>query len=208
MDETLQSILMAPVALVLAVAALAGLGIAIYFMRQRKKRERRRAERRRRQAETEPTLRESEAQQAAAPPMPLRTYSMPVVDVAEERVFDQLEDVAAQGALDHRVLPHVSLGAFLYAGDKGVTREQERHWAGILSSREVDFLVVDGDWRPVVAVGLERDALSARSDDGVEAHACESAGVAYMKVSPGGLIGAQLDDLRRHLGTAPGIAAQ
>jgi hypothetical protein len=208
MDETIQSILMAPVAMALAVVALFGLGVGILLLRRRKKRERRRAERRRRQTEMERTLRESEARHDTAPPMPLRTYPMPVVDIAEERVFDQLEDIAAHGALDHRVLPHVSLGAFLYAGDKGVTLEQERQWADVLSSREVDFLIVDGDWRPVAAIALERDALSARSDDGVEAHACESAGVAYMKVAPSGLVGAQLEDLKRHLGTAPTIAAQ
>jgi hypothetical protein len=55
---------------------------------------------------------------------------------------------------------------------------------------------------------LERDALLTREEDGVEAQLCDNAGVVFMKVSPGGLTDAQIEDLKGYLASGQAIAAQ
>jgi hypothetical protein len=207
MGESVLSFLLSPL-MIWGVAAAFLVIVAVVVVRARRKKARRKAERRRRKAEEMRRERERHEAEQSLPPVPLRTYPMPVVDVSEERVFDQLEDLVHQSVLGHRALPHMSLDAFLYAGDKGITPAQEQHWADLLSSREVDFLVVDGDWNPVVAIVLERDALLTREEDGVEAQLCDNAGVVFMKVSPGGLTDAQIEDVKGYLASGQAIAAQ
>ncbi|MDG4648332.1 DUF2726 domain-containing protein [Roseibacterium sp. SDUM158017] len=205
MDESILSILLAPAVMLAAVIGVLGLFAIAVILRQRKKRIRRRLERRRQQE----TQREQNERNASAARKPsLRTYAMPVVDVSEKRVFAQIEEVALRGAAGHRVLPQVALSAFLYNGMKGLSRSDEIEAAILMSSRQVDFLVVDDAWQPVVAVSLERDSLSAGEDDGVEADACANAGILFLMASPRGLSPAQLDEIRRHVGDPQVIAAQ
>jgi hypothetical protein len=205
MGDSLLSILLAPAVILLAVATVAAIAVGMLVMRARRRRMQRRADRRRRKAETERV--EMAAAEAVSIEIP-RAYPMPVIEVIEERVFDQLDDLAAQSVMGHRVLPRLSLNAFLYIGSKGVSRAEEQEAKRILSSRQVDFLVVDGDWQPVVAVNLERDALASQDDDGLEAEICVDAGVAYFTVAPKGLTDAQLAEIRVCLGRAQAVAAQ
>jgi hypothetical protein len=97
---------------------------------------------------------------------------MPVIGLIEERVFDELEDIASQSIMGHRVLTQLSLSAFLYAGSSGLSRADEQRVAAHLASLQVDFLIVDADWQPVVAVNIERDAVSASDALEVEGEIC------------------------------------
>jgi hypothetical protein len=89
---------------------------------------------------------------------PVTAYPMPVIGLIEERVYDELEDIASQSIMGHRVLTQLSLSAFLYAGSSGLSRADEQRVIAHLASLQVDFLIVDADWQPVVAVNIERDA--------------------------------------------------
>jgi hypothetical protein len=206
MDEALVSVILAPAVMMAGLIALAALVLGVIVLRARRRRQRRRLERNRRDREAQRAQMEQGAAPVAAPR--LHAYPMPVVDVSEERVFEQLDAIAARSVMGHRVLPQLSLSAFLYNGMKGLSRAEEMASTALMSSRQVDFLIVDGDWHPVVAVSLERDALTAGEDDGVEADACAAAGVLHLQVAPGGLTEAQLDEIKRQLGAAPSIAAQ
>jgi hypothetical protein len=88
-------------------------------------------------------------------------YPMPVIGLIEERVYDELEDIASQSIMGHRVLTQLSLSAFLYAGSSGLSRADEQRVIAHLAGLQVDFLIVDADWQPVVAVNIERDEVSA-----------------------------------------------
>jgi hypothetical protein len=88
-------------------------------------------------------------------------YPMPVIGLIEERVYDELEDIASQSIMGHRVLTQLSLSAFLYAGSSGLSRADENRVIAHLAGLQVDFLIVDADWQPVVAVNIERDEGSA-----------------------------------------------
>lgn len=209
MDESiLFSLYFAP-AVFGAITALAA--IAAYMAHRRRTKLHLRAERRRKRAEPGQPARDDSPRNtptSTASLMPLRTYPMAVVDASEERLYGQLEELAEHSFMGHRVLPRVSLGAFLYLGGAAGSPAQEARRAALLAAREVDFLVVDGDWQPVAAIDLEREALSGRPADGVEAHACESAGVAYIRVAADGLAAAQIDDIKRLMASLHSLAAQ
>jgi hypothetical protein len=117
----------------------------------------------------------------------ITAYPMPVIGLIEERVFDELEDIASQSIMGHRVLTQLSLSAFLYAGSSGYSRADERRVAAYLASLQIDFLIVDADWQPVVAVNIERDAVSGSDALEVEGEICRNAGVAYLIVQGDGL---------------------
>lgn len=196
---------------------VAVLGLVLFMLlakRRRQAQEARRAERRRGGRRRDDALQEvpssdtvREARPAPGRPM-LRTYAMPVVDQGEMRILNQLEALVRNANAGHRILAQIALSGFVYNGSKGLSKQDEDEIAQLLSSRIVDFLVVDRDWNPVTAIGLERDALSAGAEDGVEAHACESAGVCYMRVSPLGFTETETGALEDLLRPAATIAAQ
>jgi hypothetical protein len=112
---------------------------------------------------------------------------MPVIGLIEERVYDELEDIASQSIMGHRVLTQLSLSAFLYAGSSGLSRADENGSIAHLARLQVDFLIVDADWQPVVAVNIERDEVSASDALEEEGEICANAGVAYLIVNADGL---------------------
>jgi hypothetical protein len=123
--------------------------LALLRMRSRKRRAERRKARRAQRVET--VVADPSNTDATTPidELPQVTaYPMPVIGLIEERVFDELEDIASQSIMGHRVLTQLSLSAFLYAGSSGLSRADEQRVTAHLASLQVDFLIVDADWRP------------------------------------------------------------
>ncbi|KPQ16545.1 MAG: Protein of unknown function (DUF2726) [Rhodobacteraceae bacterium HLUCCO18] len=209
MDETIMSILMAPLEVIIGFAALLLLLLVLFRVRSRRRRERRRRERRATRVETAVIATASEGAGAMAEELPkITAYPMPVIGLIEERVFDALEDIASQSIMGHRVLTQLSLSAFLYAGSSGLSRADEQKVTTHLASLQVDFLIVDADWQPVVAVNIERDAGSASDALEVEGEICRRAGVAYLIVNAAGLSTERQNEISRLLQPREGIAAQ
>lgn len=206
MDELDLSVVMAQVEVFLGAAFVMFVILGSWRLLVRSGRRRRR---RRRAVEAHATpVHAPDAVEDEAPLPPLRTYQMPVIDVSEERVFEALEAIVDRSVMGHRVLPQVALSAFLYTGSNGMSRSQEKAAVALMASRQVDFLIVDGDWRPVVAVNIARDNLAGSDADDFEAHACTTAGVGFMLVAPSGPGKAQTEELRRHVEAQHQVAAQ
>ena len=209
MDETILSLLVVPLEVIGGFAALLLLLFALLRLRSRKRRAQRRRTRRAKRVETAVTATPSEAAEVVSNELPkITAYPMPVIGLIEERVHDALEDLACQSVMGHRVLTQLSLSAFLYAGSSGLSRADEQRVTAHLAGLQVDFLVVDADWQPVVAVNIERDAGSATDALEVEGEICRRAGVAYLIVTADGLSTERRDEISRLLQTREGIAAE
>jgi hypothetical protein len=209
MDETITSILMAPIEVIGGFAALLLLLLALLRMRSRKRRAERRKARRAQRVETvvvDPSNTDATTPIDELPPV--TAYPMPVIGLIEERVFDELEDIASQSIMGHLVLTQLSLSAFLYAGSSGLSRADEQRVMAHLASLQVDFLIVDADWRPVVAVNIERDAVSSSDALKVEGDICARAGVPYFIVNADGMSQQRQKEIARYLQAQDGIAAQ
>lgn len=140
--------------------------------------------------------------------LPIVVYPMPVIELTEERVFDALEDLAGQSVMGHRVLIGLPLSAFLYTKQPGATRAQEDAATRGLRAAQVDFLIVDADWNPVVAVDLERDDLTGEGSDMSVGEACANANVLYLRAGAKGLSDAARAEIKSRLGVTQGIAAE
>lgn len=209
MDETLMSILAAPLEVLVGFGAMMLLLLVMLRLRARKRRAQRRKERRAHRSETPvPSGVADGAESVAVELPPITAYPMPVIGLIEERVFDELEDIAGQSIMGHRVLTQLSLSAFLYAGSSGFSRADEQRVTAHLASLQVDFLIVDADWQPVIAVNIERDAGAATDSLEVEGEICAKAGVAYLIVTADGLSEARREEIKRLLQPREGIAAQ
>jgi hypothetical protein len=209
MDETIMSILMAPLEVIIGFASLLLLLLVLLRVRSRRRRAQRRRERRAARIETTVTAPASEAVGSKIEELPkITAYPMPVIGLIEERVFDALEDIASQSIMGHRVLTQLSLSAFLYAGSSGLSRADEQRVTAHLAGLQVDFLIVDADWQPVVAVNIERDAGVASDALELEGEICRRAGVAYLIVNADGLSPERRDEISRLLQPREGIAAQ
>jgi hypothetical protein len=209
MDETLLSLMVVPLEVLGGFLALVLLLVGLLRLRSRRRRERRRRNRRAQRVDTAAAATQSDAAEPAADGLPpITAYPMPVIGLIEERVYDALEDIASQSIMGHRVLTQLSLSAFLYAGSSGLSRADEQRVIAHLSSLQVDFLIVDADWQPVVAVNIERDAVSASDALEEEGEICSNAGVAYLIVTADGLSDTRRDEIRRLLQPKKGMAAQ
>jgi hypothetical protein len=159
---------------------------------------------------------EAEAPEAAptepTEALPSILYAMPVVSVTEERLFDALGQIAADHGAGHRLLLQLSLNTFLYGCAAGRARVQDPDAVRQLAELQVDFLVVDADWRPVLAIDLERDEFSASPAEERKRAALDRAGIARLTVEADGLSEALQAEIVRHLGEAPrdapGVAAE
>lgn len=178
-------------------------------LRARKSRSARRLERRAQRAEAEVMVAATESGGSKSEDLPpITAYPMPVIGLIEERIFDELEDLASQSIMGHRVLTQLSLSAFLYAGSSGYSRADEKRVAAYLSGLQVDFLIVDADWQPVVAVNIERDAIAGADALETEREICIRAGVAYLVVTADGLSRERRAEIGHLLQAKTGIAAQ
>ncbi len=209
MEETLLSLMVLPLEIIGGFFFLVFLLFALLRLRSRKRRDRRRKERRAARVEASAPASTAESTEAAEEDLPrIIAHPMPVIGLIEERVYDELEDIASQSIMGHRVLTQLSLSAFLYAGSSGLSRADEQRVTAHLASLQVDFLIVDADWQPVVAVNIERDAVSATNSLEVEGEICANAGVAYLIVTADGLSEARKQEIKGLLQPKAGIAAQ
>ncbi len=209
MEETLLSLLLIPVEIIGGLGALLLLLGVLLRLRSRKRRDRRRRERRAHRNQPASAVASVDTSEDATEHLPsIKAYPMPVIGLIEERIFDELEDIAGQSIMGHRVLTQLSLSAFLYAGSAGYSRADEQKVAAHLANLQVDFLIVDGDWRPVVAVSIARDESSAHGALEVEGEICAQAGVAYMIVGADGMSEQRQAEIKHLLQPQAGIAAQ
>jgi hypothetical protein len=208
MNEVLLPLASLPLELIaLAVCFLLVVSIAARRIATRRKHARNLRNRDKARAEAERKVEQAPRLDEGAEP-PLFVYPMPVIDVLEERMFDALEAIAEHSVMGHRVLTQVPLKAFLYATQTGEARAQDKAATARLAALQVDFLIVDADWRPVVAVDLERDAWSSADDTPLQVEACAKAGIAYLTVAAGGLTDAQRAEIIGCLSSVQGIAAE
>jgi hypothetical protein len=137
MDETITSILQAPVEVIGGFAALLVLLLVLFRLRSRKRRAQRRKQARAQRVEAaDRGTPDGDARRHETSPK-IVAYPMPVIGLIEERVYDELEDIASQSIMGHRVLTQLSISAFLYAGSSGLSRADEQrviaHLAGFRS---------------------------------------------------------------------------
>lgn len=151
---------------------------------------------------------------AEAPPsetdaeLPGILYPMPVISMTEDRLLDALEDVVGDSVTGHRVLMQLSLNAFLYGCVAGRSRTQDPATIRQLATLQVDFLVVDAEWRPVLALDLERDAYSASPWEDRKLLALDRAGIAHLTICADGVCEALREEIHAHLGHAQDVAAE
>lgn len=209
MDDLISTLLEIPFELVGGGILLLLILFTLLRLRARKRRAARRLERRAKRADATVIAAATEGGASKPDDLPrITAYPMPVIGLIEERVFDELEDLASQSIMGHRVLTQLSLSAFLYAGSSGYSRADEQRVAAYLSSLQVDFLIVDADWQPVVAVNIERDAIAGTDATEVEREICIRAGVAYIVVTADGLSKERRAEIGHLLKAKTGIAAQ
>jgi hypothetical protein len=209
MDDTITAILQAPVEVIGGFAALLVLLLILFRLRSRKRRDRRRLAGRAQRVEAAIAGTPDGDAGGTTRDLPrIVAYPMPVIGLIEERVYDELEDIASQSIMGHRVLTQLSLSAFLYAGSSGLSRADENRVIAHLAGLQVDFLIVDADWQPVVAVNIERDEGSASGALEEAGEICANAGVAYLIVNAEGLSRERHDEITRLLRPKTGIAAQ
>lgn len=70
--------------------------------------------------------------------------------------------------------------------------------ANAFNAKRVDFLIVDADWEPCVAIEYQGSGHykgNARARDAIKRAVCEKADVAFMEVATDGLSAAQVRDL-------------
>jgi hypothetical protein len=135
-------------------------------------------------------------------------YPMPVISRAEERYFDLLEEIVRDAETGHRVMTQVSLNAFLYGGVSGRSRAQDPTVIRQLGELRVDFLIVDADWGPVLALDLERGEFSSSPIEERTMRALERAGIAHLTLATDGLSDMQRDEIKRQLASVQGVAAE
>jgi hypothetical protein len=208
MDETIMSILLVPVEILGGLAVLLALLMVLFRLRSRKRRAQRRSKRRAQRVEASVAGTPDRTSDDVETLPKIVAYPMPVIGLIEERVYDELDDIASQSVMGHRVLTQLSLSAFLYAGSSGLSRADEQRVVAHLARLQVDFLIVDADWQPVIAVNIERDEVSASDALEEEGEICRNAGVAYLIVNADGLAPAKRDEITRLLQPKTGMAAQ
>ena len=151
---------------------------------------------------------EDRAQTEEEADLPATLYAMPLLSHGEAQLLSMLEDAARESGGDHRVMAQLSLNAFLYGCASGRARRQDPAVLRQLAALRVDFLVLDAEWRPVLAVDLERGEFAASPIEEQTMLALDRAGIAHMIVGANGLSEAQRDEVHRHLGQAHGVAAE
>ena len=171
---------------------------------------RRKADRARNAAAAAEAERAPQAAEEAVPEedLPNILYPMPVMTRVEERLLDALEEIARDSGARHHVLAQLSLSAFLYGGKAGRSRAQDPEIRRQLAALQVDFLIVDAEWGPVLAIDLERDECSTSVADDLSRLALDRAGIAHMTIGANALSEAQREDIKRLLGYAQGVAAE
>ncbi|MFW5654150.1 MAG: DUF2726 domain-containing protein [Roseicyclus sp.] len=140
--------------------------------------------------------------------LPGTLYPMPVLSHGEARLLEDIDGAVRAARGGCRVLAQLSLNAFLYGCASGRARRQDPAVVRLLSELRVDFLIVDAEWRPVLAVDVERGEFSAAPIEERTMQALERAGIAHIIVTAEGLTEAQRGDLMRQLGPAQGVAAE
>lgn len=107
----------------------------------------------------------------------------PLLNKSERGLLGVLNRAVARAGNGHRLFSQVSYGEFLGA------RDMKTFWT--INSKRTDFLVVDADFMPVLAIEYQgtghygsslRSALDAKQRDRVKQQACLSAGVAWLEV--------------------------
>lgn len=106
--------------------------------------------------------------------------SRPLLNRSEQRVFAHLELQVAEVAADWKVMCQVSLGEIL------ASKSKEAFLA--VNSKRVDFLIVDGQSRPLLAIeyqGSGHYQASAAARDAVKREALRRAGIGFAEIASG-----------------------
>jgi hypothetical protein len=151
---------------------------------------------------------EDPAQAEAEADLPGTLYPMPLLSHGEAQLLATLEAAARDSGGAYRVMAQLSLNAFLFGCAAGRARRADPVSMRQLAALRVDFLILDAEWRPVLAVDLERGEFSASPIEERTMLALERAGIAHMIVGAEGPSDLQRDELKRHLGVAQGVAAE
>lgn len=106
--------------------------------------------------------------------------SRPLLNRSEQRVFAHLELQVAEVAADWKVMCQVSLGEIL------ASKSKEAFLA--VNSKRVDFLIVDGQSHPLMAIEFQGSGhyqASAAARDAVKREALRRAGIGFAEISSG-----------------------
>jgi hypothetical protein len=123
--------------------------------------------------------------------------AVPVLNASEQSVYRTLLDLVAQSR-SHRLLVQVSMGEFLRLDRRGSARSGWQIVFNAFNAKRVDFLIVDADWVPCMAIEYQGSGHykgNARARDAIKRAVCEKADVAFMEVATDGLSAAQVRDL-------------
>ncbi|WP_308124581.1 DUF2726 domain-containing protein [Maritalea mobilis] len=143
----------------------------------------------------------------------------PVLNRAEDRLFEQLDDLVSTSIMGHNLLAQVSLGEFLMIRRKGRSYGEWQSDFNRVNAKRVDFLIVDRDWNPVLVIeyqgaghygpdGTIKQKRDAEKRDAIKRMACMSAGIGFMEVVAQGLTERQEAEIKALFYPPSWIAAE
>lgn len=127
---------------------------------------------------------------------------------AEYRVFEQLEQLVAEAGGGRRIFSQVSLGEILRVSPRSGDRSARASAFNRINAKRVDYLIVDRSGIPVVAIeyqGRGHYQADATARDNIKREAFRLAGVPFVEVAAQGVSDGQRVDLRQILGVG-GVA--
>lgn len=133
-----------------------------------------------------------------------------VLNLSERKLHRELSRIVGQSRT-HTLLAQVSMGEFLRARDARTSRSRWQTVFNAFNAKRVDFLIVDADWLPCIAVeyqGKGHYQGNARARDAIKRAVCERAGITFMEVASAGLTPCQTRDLHNVLSARGSIAAE
>ncbi|NKX44283.1 DUF2726 domain-containing protein [Roseicyclus persicicus] len=141
----------------------------------------------------------------------VRTRLEPLLNASERRVFTSVETLIRQVGGDYRLFAQVALGEVIRVDAREADRSVRQSTFNQINAKRLDFLIVDRDWTPKVALeyhGSGHFRGDAEKRDAIKRAACRSAGLPFIEIDQQGLSEEQAQLLRRHLGAASSLAAE
>lgn len=135
----------------------------------------------------------------------------PLLNRSEGGLFGDILCVLSEVRGGHRLFAQVSLGEIVRVPAGGTHRSDRQSVFNMINAKRLDFLVVDREWNPVVALeyhGKGHFRGDALKRDAIKRAACAAAGLPLVEVESGGLTDGQRLDLRRILRPATSLAAE
>jgi hypothetical protein len=192
-----------PIDGLMAALVLAALALAVATLIRRP--------RRRRPAVSAPTRRSASAGADLTVVGHIPTCIVPLLNLSERRVFQEIEALLREIGAPHRLFAQVALGEVINVQPGLADPAQRQSALNRINAKRLDFLIVDRDWIPVLAIeyhGSGHFRGNADARDAVKREACRAAGLPLIEIARSGMSPQQRDEITRRLGQSPRLAAE